>query len=233
MAEEMVKAQAAEAAGGLPKTQETGAQTQAEVAEKPEERVITLTERELRSRLDREVQKALQTRTANLEKEKQELLAEIERLRKQLEETGLSVEEKVKLREKEVSELRSQAKSLRAAYESVMRELESLVEARVGALSEDDRMLVDAMFTEDMGPLAKLRILDALERAGKISFGGRKPERGVGFGTVMRPSGAAGGEAQGGEKSRLQRLVELGRSFARGRGHAQEEGYVPPEWQGR
>ncbi len=51
--------------------------------ERGADEVLTLTVKELQSRIDKEVAKALKTRTANLQKELEEARAELERLKKE------------------------------------------------------------------------------------------------------------------------------------------------------
>lgn len=222
MAEENIRAGAEPGeAGAVEATDERTAQETAD-------EVVTLTKKELQSRIDREVQKALRTRTANLEKEKTALLEQLESLKRQLEEAGMTVEEKVKTREKELEQARNAVKAAEKQMQAMHKELEELVQAEIAVLSEEDKMLVDSILTDEMSPLMKLRIIRALRNTGKISAG-PSPERTVGnVGTVVRPATGVGGRAATPE-GRLTRLVELGRQLSGRR--KKEAGYVPPQWQ--
>ena len=219
---------------------EAGAeQQQNATAEQPEagggsggDEVLQLTRTELRSMLDREISKALRTRTTNLEREKAQLLEEIEQLRARTNEAGLDVEGKLRAREKELQQITGELKNLRRAQDDLMREIADLVEAELESLTPEDRMLVDGMFSDDtMSPVVRLRILRALRNAGKLKDGrdeeSQRTVRTVGnIGGPMRPTGAGEKPAPANDNV-WRRLMETGKKLAQKR---TEPAYVPPQW---
>ena len=100
MADEMNKAGFSEdqpQASEEPKTAGENS-TEGQAASEAEDQKIVLTEKELRSRIDREVTKALKTRTANLQAELRRKQEELEELQRKLEESDLTTQAKLELR---------------------------------------------------------------------------------------------------------------------------------------
>lgn len=197
----------------------------------PEPKTITLTEDELRSRIDQAVTRALKTRTANLEKALREKEAQLAEALKKLEEVDPTASSKLGARELELAETQASLRAVREQLEAVLGEIDGLVAAEMEALGEADRKLVETMFPADTPALLKLKILRTLRNAGK--FGTHEEKSGEStfgkVGTPLRP-GQQGGEAGKGSRE-FAKLLELGKRLAAKR--QIEEGIIPEAWQGR
>ena len=128
-----------------------------EAKKEEQERVVQLTEKKLQSLIDKEVTKALKTRTQNLQRELEEARAQAEEYRRKLEEEDLSTVAKLELREREAKELQAQLKVTKKQREALEAEITALVEAELESLSEEDRKVAEAAFPGDAPPLLKLR----------------------------------------------------------------------------
>ena len=234
--EEQPKLDAAGAAGAVPEqvpgqgtTAVDGAGGKEAESEKGEAEEIKLSKKELQAVIDREVTKALRTRTSKLEKTIQELSAELEDSKKKVEEADLTLTGKLEVRERELKQLKERVTAVMSDYESLAKQLEELVKEEIDSLSEEDREVALRAFPDGTPVLARLRGIRALKNAGKLSPASVVPERpGPGkVGTVTRfPAVMRKNE---GDAERQERLVkEFTRSTERETG-----GYVPPEWQNR
>lgn len=189
---------------------------------------ITLTARELQAKLDREVTKAIQTRTANLTRELEatkEKLAEMER---QKQDSGLDAAGKLESRERELKGMKDQVKQLTEVVKRYEQELSDMVQLELDSLSEEDREVAQQALPEDITPAAKLRILRALRNSGKLGGADAHVERPEGVGTKT-----AVGQGKSGKKgpdSEFVSALQQGRSLAEEAGATKPEGIQPEGW---
>ncbi len=141
-------------------TEDQGTQEQADK--------VTLTTAELQSRIDREVTKALKTRTANLQNELAETKEALAKIQREMSEGKTGGDEKTETREREIDQAKVMVREAQKEVRRLMDEIEALVVDEVDALSAEDKKVVEAAFPEDASPLVRLKVIRALKNSGKL-----------------------------------------------------------------
>lgn len=188
---------------------------------------LTLTVAELQSRIDREVTKALKTRTGNLQTELAETKEALAKLQREKTEGSLSDKDKVEAREREIEQAKVSVKEAQKEIKRLHDEIEALVADEVNALSADDKKLVEAAFPEDASPLVRLKVIRALKNSGKLVNASSKTEEpqptDVGSRKVTRNPPV---------DTDFQKGVTMGKELAKF-GAPKKEPTVPDAWKGR
>lgn len=188
---------------------------------------VSLTPTELQSRIDREVTKALKTRTENLQREIAELKEALEKANREKAEVGLTEQEKLQALQKESEAARNTMKDVLREMKRLNEEIEALVTAEIESLCAEDRKIVEGIFPEDASPLVRLKVLRALKNGGKLSNAAKDqeaPAKGDVGSRKSVPNPAVDTEFQKG--------VQLGKELARS-GKPKSGPWIPDAWKNR